>query len=39
MATRVGVGMSRHHDPSIAGREAAGQALEKAYTSVVLAVS
>jgi hypothetical protein len=30
MATKAGVGMSRHHDPSIAGREAAEQALEKA---------
>ena len=29
MATNAGVGMSRHHDPSIAGREAAEQALEK----------
>jgi hypothetical protein len=30
MATKAGVGMSRHHNPSIAGREAAEQALEKA---------
>src|SRR5215204_6266732 len=30
MATRAGVGMSRHHNPSVAGREAAEQALEKA---------
>jgi hypothetical protein len=30
MAIKAGVGMSRHHNPSIAGREAAGQALEKA---------
>jgi hypothetical protein len=30
MATKAGVGMSRHHDPNVAGREAAGQALQKA---------
>ena len=30
MATKAGVGMSRHHNPSIAGREAAQQALQKA---------
>src|ERR671921_1717929 len=30
MTTRAGVGMSQHHNPSIAGREAAEQALEKA---------
>ena len=30
MATKAGVGMSQHHNPSIAGREAAEQALEKA---------
>jgi len=30
MTTKAGVGMSRHHNPNIAGREAAGQALEKA---------
>jgi hypothetical protein len=30
MATKAGVGMSRHHNPSVAGREAAEQALEKA---------
>src|SRR3712207_5728250 len=30
MATKAGVGMSRHHNPNIAGREAAEQALEKA---------
>ena len=30
MATKAGVGMSRHHDPNVAGREAAEQALEKA---------
>jgi hypothetical protein len=30
MTTRAGVGMSRHHNPNIAGREAAEQALEKA---------
>src|ERR687898_1605604 len=29
MAIKAGVGMSRHHNPSIAGREAAEQALEK----------
>ena len=27
MATKAGVGMSRHHNPNIAGREAAEQAL------------
>src|SRR5829696_3263095 len=30
MATRAGVGMSYHHNPSVAGREAAEQALQKA---------
>jgi hypothetical protein len=30
MATNAGVGMSRHHNPNIAGREAAEQALQKA---------
>jgi hypothetical protein len=30
MATRAGVGMSRHHNPNVAGRDAAEQALEKA---------
>jgi hypothetical protein len=30
MTTKAGVGMSRHHNPTIAGREAAEQALEKA---------
>jgi hypothetical protein len=30
MATNAGVGMSRHHNPNVAGREAAEQALEKA---------
>src|SRR5919107_2908733 len=30
MTTRAGVGMSRHHSPSIAGTEAAEQALERA---------
>jgi hypothetical protein len=30
MATRAGVGISHHHSPSIAGREAAKQALENA---------
>jgi len=29
MAIKAGVGMSHHHNPSIAGREAAEQALEK----------
>jgi hypothetical protein len=29
MSIKAGVGMSRHHNPSIAGREAAEQALEK----------
>ncbi len=30
MTTRAGVGMSRHHNPNVAGREAAEQALERA---------
>jgi hypothetical protein len=30
MTTKAGVGMSHHHDPNVAGREAAEQALEKA---------
>ena len=30
MATRAGVGMSRHHNPNVAGREAAEKALENA---------
>ena len=30
MTTKAGVGISRHHSPSIAGHEAAEQALEKA---------
>src|SRR3712207_6293148 len=30
MATRAGVGTSRHHNPNVAGREAAEQALQKA---------
>jgi hypothetical protein len=30
MATKAGVGMSRHHNPNLAGREAAEQALKKA---------
>ena len=30
MVTKAGVGMSRHHNPSVAGREAAEQALQKA---------
>src|ERR671928_1417190 len=29
MATKAGVGMSRHHNPNVAGREAAEQALEQ----------
>jgi hypothetical protein len=33
MATKAGVGMSRNHDPNVAGREAAGQALQKAGVS------
>src|ERR671918_242621 len=33
MATKAGVGMSRHHDPNVAGREAAEQALKKAGLS------
>jgi hypothetical protein len=33
MATKAGVGMSRHHNPSMAGREAAQQALKKAGLS------
>src|SRR5919205_2279535 len=33
MATKAGVGMSRHHDPSVAGLEAAEQALQKAGLS------
>ena len=30
MTTKAGVGMSRHHNPNVAGREAAEQALENA---------
>jgi hypothetical protein len=30
MTTKAGVGMSQHHNPNIAGREAAEQALKKA---------
>ena len=30
MTTKAGVGMSRHHNPSVAGREAAEQALKNA---------
>src|SRR5919112_2354468 len=30
MTTAAGVGMSRHHNPNVAGREAAEQALRKA---------
>src|SRR5918997_5538822 len=30
MAIKAGVGMSRHHNPNVAGREAAEQALQKA---------
>jgi hypothetical protein len=33
VSIKAGVGMSRHHNPSIAGREAAEQALEKAGVS------
>src|ERR687893_2108135 len=33
MAIKAGVGMSRHHNPTVAGREAAEQALEKAGLS------
>jgi hypothetical protein len=33
VATKAGVGMSYHHNPSLAGREAAEQALEKADVS------
>ena len=30
MAIKAGVGMSRHHNPNVAGREAAEQALDNA---------
>src|SRR3712207_862662 len=33
MTINAGVGMSRHHNPNVAGREAADQALEKAGVS------
>ena len=33
MTTKAGVGMSRHHNPTVAGREAAEQALEEAGVS------
>src|ERR671910_481223 len=33
MAIKAGVGMSRHHNPNVAGREAAEQALKKADVS------
>ena len=33
MTTKAGVGMSRHHNPNVAGREAAEQALKKAGVS------
>jgi hypothetical protein len=33
MATRAGVGMGRHHNPNLAGREAAEQALKEAGVS------
>jgi hypothetical protein len=33
VTTRVGVGMSQHHNPNVAGREAVEQALEKAGVS------
>src|SRR5215204_3535406 len=34
MATKAGVGMSYHHNPNVAGREAAEQALQKAGVSI-----
>src|SRR5829696_2381018 len=33
MSIKAGVGMSHHHNPNVAGREAAGQALQKAGLS------
>jgi hypothetical protein len=33
MAIKAGVGMSRNHNPNVAGREAAEQALKKADVS------
>src|ERR687894_3011155 len=33
MTTKVGVGMSQHHNPNVAGREAAEQALKNAGVS------
>jgi hypothetical protein len=33
MTINAGVGMSRHHNPNVAGREAAEQALKKAGVS------
>ena len=33
MATKAGVGMSQHHNPNVAGREAAEQALKEAGVS------
>src|SRR5215218_10785111 len=33
MSIKAGVGMSQHHNPNVEGREAAGQALEKAGIS------
>ena len=33
MSTKAGVGMSQHHNPNVAGREAAEQALERAGVS------
>ena len=33
MSTKAGVGMSRNHNPNIAGHEAAEQALQKAGLS------
>src|SRR5829696_9158575 len=33
MTIKAGVGMSRHHNPSVAGRETAQQALQKAGVS------
>ena len=33
MATKAGVGISRHHNPNVAGHEAAEQALQNAGVS------
>jgi hypothetical protein len=35
MSTKAEVGTSRHHNPSVAGREAAKQALEKAVIELL----